>query len=153
MRPDRIVVWEIRGGEAFEMMQAVNTGHDGSLSTVHANSSVDAVARVENMVLPAGFQIPVRVVREQSASGIHMIVRLERSSDGVRRVKTITELTGAEGDQLTSQGSFQFVGEGRREDGSVVGRNRPTGLRPIFSDAMLANGRELQADLFVEGVL
>ena len=153
MRPDRIIVGEIRGGEAFEMMQAMNTGHDGSLSTVHANSSRDALARVENMVLMAGLQIPIRALREQIASAIDLIVHIERGVDGVRRVKTVTEITGMEQDHLTMQDLFRFDTRGRLADGRVQGVHRPTGLRPAFSDKLRAWGCDLRPELFLEGAL
>ncbi len=150
MRPDRIIVGEIRGAEAFEMLQAMNTGHDGSLSTVHANTPRDAVARVENMVLMAGFDLPVAAIREQIASAIHLIVQLQRSADGVRRVVKITEVTGLEGQQLTLQDLYTFEARGRDAHGRLLGAFRPTGLRPTFADDLLALGGTLDAALFLE---
>lgn len=153
MRPDRIIVGEIRGPEAFEMLQAMNTGHDGSLGTVHANTPRDALSRVENMVLMAGFELPITAIREQIASALDLVVQLQRFGDGVRRVTAITEVTGMEGGSLTMQDIYTFEVEGRTEDGKVLGAYRPTGLRPAFSDEMAARGRPLQPELFLEGAI
>jgi pilus assembly protein CpaF len=153
MRPDRIIVGEIRGGEAFEMLQAMNTGHDGSLSTVHANSPADALARVENMVLMAGFQLPARAIREQIASAIDLLVHIQRGVDGVRRVTAVTEITGMEQERLTMQDIYRFEARGRSAEGRVIGDFRPTGVRPVFSDGLRARGHELRPELFLEGVV
>jgi pilus assembly protein CpaF len=132
MRPDRIIVGEVRGAEALDMLQAMNTGHDGSLSTIHANAPRDALARVETMVLMAGYDLPVRAIRQQVASALELIVHLERMSDGTRRVTAITEVLRMEGDVITTQDLFRFeLGEITR-DGAVVGALRWTGLRPGF---------------------
>ena len=115
MRPDRIIVGEVRGSEAFEMMQAMNTGHEGSLCTVHANSPRDALARIENMVLLGGIELPVSAIREQLASALHLIIQLQRYPDGIRRVVKVTEVTGMEGQTVTLQDLFVFHAEGVTE--------------------------------------
>ena len=153
MRPDRIIVGEIRGAEAFEMLQAMNTGHDGSISTVHANTPRDALARVENMVMMAGFSLPVVAIREQIASALDLVIQMRRSPDGVRRIVAITEVTGMEGDKVTLQDLFLYELRGRNEDGTMRGLFRPTGLRPTFSEKLAARGRELGPELFLEGAL
>ena len=153
MRPDRIIVGEVRGSEAFEMLQAMNTGHEGSFSTVHANSPRDALARVENMVLMGGVELPVTAIREQLASALHMIIQLQRFPDGTRRVVKVTEVTGMEGHTVTLQDLFVFKAEGVGDDGVAVGRFRPTGLRPTFSETLRVQGCELDAALFLDGVL
>ncbi|MHB8868532.1 MAG: CpaF family protein [Thermoleophilia bacterium] len=133
MRPDRIIVGEIRGGEALDMLQAMNTGHDGSLSTVHANSPRDALARVETMVLMAGLDLPVRAIREQVSRALNLIVHQSRLSDGSRRVTHITEIQGMEGDVITLQNLFVFdYAAGMDEDGRHLGRLKGTGIRPSF---------------------
>ena len=151
MRPDRIIVGEIRGSEAFEMLQAMNTGHDGSLGTVHANTPRDALSRVENMVLMAGFELPMAAIREQIASALNLIVQLSRGADGVRRATAITEITGMEGSHITMQDIFRFEAEGRTEDGKVIGAFRATGLRPTFSEELAIRGTPLRPELFAEG--
>ncbi len=153
MRPDRIIVGEIRGSEAFEMLQAMNTGHEGSMSTVHSNTPRDALSRVENMVLMAGFDLPVKAIREQVASALHVLVHLDRFSDGVRRVTKITEVTGMEGDNVTLQDLFLFEVKGRGDNGEVLGRFRPTGLRPTFSQELELCGHALDAEMFLEGAI
>ncbi len=152
MRPDRIIVGEIRGAEAFDMLQAMNTGHDGSLSTVHANSPSDALARVANMVLMAGLDLPVSAIREQLASAVHLIVQLQRFPDGARRVVKIAEITGLEGQSVSLQEIFTFQAEGRGDDNRIRGSFHATGLRPTFSEALLARGCELPPALFLDGV-
>jgi pilus assembly protein CpaF len=152
MRPDRIIIGEIRGAEAFEMLQAMNTGHEGSLSTVHANSPRDALARVENMVLMAGVDLPVSAIREQMASALHLIVQLQRFPDGVRRIVKVSEVTGMEGSTVTLQDLFVFRVEGLGEKGEVRGTYRPTGLRPTFSEDLALQGCELDPDMFLDGV-
>ena len=134
MRPDRIIVGEVRGGEAFDMLQAMNTGHEGSLTTVHANSSRDALARIENMVLMAGLDLPVRAIREQVASALHLVVHLSRFSDGTRRVTLVSEITGMEADTVTMQDLFRFEQEGIDTDGRILGSLEPTGIVPTFAD-------------------
>ncbi|MCA9971877.1 MAG: CpaF family protein [Anaerolineales bacterium] len=131
MRPDRIIVGEVRGGEALDMLQAMNTGHDGSLATGHANSTRDMLARLETMVLMAGMDLPHRAIREQIASAIHLIVQVDRLRDGTRKVVSVSEIQGMEGDVITTSEIFRFEQTGF-ENGKVIGRLRPTGLRPKF---------------------
>ena len=151
MRPDRIVIGEIRGAEAFEMLQAMNTGHEGSLSTVHANSPRDALARVENMVLMAGIDLPITAIREQVASALHLIVQLQRFPDGTRKVVRVSEVTGMEGGTVTMQDLFVYRQDGMAPDGTVIGRFRASGLRPTFSEALALQGCELEAQWFLDG--
>jgi pilus assembly protein CpaF len=132
MRPDRIIVGEVRGAEALDMLQAMNTGHDGSLSTIHANSPRDALARVETMVLMAGYDLPVRAIRQQVAAALDLIVQLERMHDGSRQVTAITEVGRMESEVVTMQDIFEYKMEEVTNDGKVVGALRPTGLRPGF---------------------
>jgi pilus assembly protein CpaF len=132
MRPDRIIVGEVRGAEALDMLQAMNTGHDGSLCTVHANAPRDALARIETMVLMAGYDLPVRAIRQQVASALELIVHLERMSDGSRKVTAITEVQRMESDVITLQDLFVFHLEDVMRDGKVMGSLKPTGLRPSF---------------------
>ena len=148
MRPDRIVVGEVRGSEALDMLQAMNTGHDGSLSTVHCNSPRDAISRLETMVLMAGFDLPVRAIREQVSSALHLIVHLERLHDGSRKVVRITEVQRMEGDQVTLQDLFTFTVRGTTSNGSVDGQLEPTGLHPTFRDDFRRRGLDLSSDLF-----
>ncbi|MGN6378951.1 MAG: CpaF family protein [Gaiellales bacterium] len=148
MRPDRIVVGEVRGAEALDMLQAMNTGHDGSLSTVHCNSPRDAISRLETMVLMAGFELPVRAIREQVSSALHLIVHLERLHDGSRKVVRIAEVQRMEGDQVTLQDLFTFQVRGVTSNGSVDGQLEPTGLHPTFRDEFRRRGLDLPADLF-----
>jgi pilus assembly protein CpaF len=147
MRPDRIVVGEVRGAEALDMLQAMNTGHDGSLSTVHANSPRDALSRVETMVLMAGYDLPVRAIRQQVASALDLIVQLERLSDGTRRVVAITEVLRMEGDVITTQDLFTFDVSEVREDGAVLGELRWSGLHPVFMPKLERRGVKLPAAL------
>jgi pilus assembly protein CpaF len=140
MRPDRIIVGEVRGAEAFDMMQAMNTGHEGSLTTIHANSTRDAMARIENMILMAGLDLPVRAIREQIGSALHLVIQLTRFSDGRRRVFTVSEITGMEGDVVTMQDIFHFVQAGVSEDGRVIGSLEPTGIRPTFAELFESAG-------------
>jgi pilus assembly protein CpaF len=147
MRPDRIVVGECRGGEALDMLQAMNTGHAGSITTVHANSARDALARLETMVLMAGFDLPVRAIREQIASAINVIVQLERASDGVRRIVSVEELQGLEGDIILLQQLFRFVPR-MSSDGREVGEIEAAGLRPKALDTLVHSGVDLPASCF-----
>ena len=151
MRPDRIVVGEVRGGEVLDMLQAMNTGHDGSLSTVHANSSRDALSRLETMVLMSGLALPVRAMRDYIASALDAIVHVARLSDGTRKVVRVTEIVGMEEDVITSQDIFIFEQEGLDKDGRVRGHHRATGVRPKFSERLLRAGVELPGDLFNPG--
>jgi pilus assembly protein CpaF len=148
MRPDRILVGEVRGAEALDMLQAMNTGHDGSLSTVHANSPRDALSRVETMVLMAGFELPVRAIRQQVASALDLIVHLERFEDGSRHVTAITEVQGMESDVITLQDLFDYEIDEVNRDGIVVGKLRPTGLRPAFMRKFEKRGVNLPLSLF-----
>ena len=146
MRPDRIIVGEVRGAEALDMLQAMNTGHDGSLSTVHANSPRDALSRLETMVLMAGFDLPMRAIRQQIASALDLIVHLERLEDGSRRVTAITEVQRMESDVITLQELFAFEVEQITEERNVVGSLRPTGLRPTFKHKFERRGLVLTLD-------
>jgi pilus assembly protein CpaF len=147
MRPDRIVVGEVRGAEALDMLQAMNTGHDGSLSTVHSNSARDALARVETMVLMAGYDLPVRAIRQQVASAIDLIVHIERLSDGSRRATSITEVLRMEGDVITTQDLFKFEFGEITPNGNVLGELRWSGLHPVFTDKLERTGAKLPAAL------
>ncbi len=149
MRPDRIVVGEVRGGEALDMLQAMNTGHEGSLSTVHANTPRDALARLETMVLMAGVELPARAIREQISSALHLVVHLTRLSDGTRRITQIAEVVGMEGDVITLQDVFAFdYTAGLDKNGKFKGTVVPTGIRPQFSDTLADVGVELPAEIF-----
>jgi pilus assembly protein CpaF len=149
MRPDRIVVGEARGGEALDMLQAMNTGHDGSLTTIHSNSPRDTLARIETMVLMSGMDLPVRAIREQIASAIDVIVHLHRLRDGSRRITHVTEVIGMEGDVITLQDLFLYDwGMGFNEEGNALGRLKATGLRPAFSEHLSNYGIDLDGDLF-----
>ena len=148
MRPDRIVVGECRGGEALDMLQAMNTGHDGSLTTLHANSPRDALARLETLVLMAGVDLPLRVVRQQIASAVDLIVQESRLKDGTRRVTAITEVAGMEGDVVVLTDIFKFEQSGVDPDGKVLGELKATGIRPLFSPRLEAAGLNLKAAIF-----
>jgi pilus assembly protein CpaF len=151
MRPDRIIVGEVRGSEALDMLQAMNTGHDGSLCTVHANAPRDALARIETMVLMAGFELPVRAIRQQVASALDLIVHLERLDDGSRRVTAITEVQRMESDVITLQDIFEFKVSQVTSDRVVVGSMRPTGLRPTFLYKFEKRGVSLPVSIFNAG--
>ena len=148
MRPDRIVVGEVRGEEAFDMLQAMNTGHEGSLTTVHANSPRDAMARVENMVSMANLNIPERAVRHQIASAVHAVVQIARLSDGTRKVITVSEITGMEDETIGMQDIFSFDRTGTDENGKVRGVFRATGVRPRFAERLATSGARLRPALF-----
>jgi pilus assembly protein CpaF len=148
MRPDRIVVGEVRGEEAFDMLQAMNTGHEGSLTTVHANSVRDALARIENMVSMANLNIPERAVRHQIASAIHAVVQVARLSDGTRKVISVSEVTGIEDESIAMQDIFTFERRGIDESGKVRGTFRATGVRPLFADRLATAGARLRPALF-----
>ncbi|MCH7578527.1 MAG: CpaF family protein [Chloroflexi bacterium] len=148
MRPDRIIIGEVRGPEAFDMMQAMNTGHEGSLTTVHANSPRDALMRVENMILMAGFDLPVRVIREQMSSALHIVFQLARFVDGSRKVVAVSELSGLEGQIITLQELFRFHHEGVDANGHVLGSITPTGIQPRFLDRLAEMGVQIPSDLF-----
>jgi pilus assembly protein CpaF len=147
MRPDRIVVGECRSGEALDMLQAMNTGHDGSMTTIHANSPRDTLSRLETMVLMAGLDLPVRAIREQIAAAIDVIIQLERMRDGTRRTVAITEVQGMEGDVIVMQDVFKFEQLGI-ENGKILGRLQPTGIRPKFTDKLEAAGIQLPPEVF-----
>ena len=151
MRPDRIVVGEVRSGEALDMLQAMNTGHDGSLTTGHANSPRDMLSRLETMVLMAGMELPVRAIREQIASAIDLIVHQARLKDGSRRITHITEITGMEGDVITMQDIFIFKQQGRDEKGRITGAVVPTGIKPKFAEKLMDAGTTLSPDIFMPG--
>jgi pilus assembly protein CpaF len=148
MRPDRIIVGEVRGSEAFDMMQAMNTGHEGSVSTVHANSPRDAIARLENMVLMANLDLPSRAIREQIAAAIHVILQVSRFSDGSRKVTHISEVSGMEGQVVTMQDIFRFEQTGIDSEGRVRGAFRSTGIRPRFVERFESLGIQLSPNLF-----
>ena len=148
MRPDRIIVGEVRGAEAFDMMQAMNTGHEGSLSSVHANTPRDALARVENMILMAGLDLPVRAIREQIASAIHLVIQIGRYTDGTRKISHVSEVSGIEGQVVTMQDLFRFEQRGVDSDGRVVGAFVGTGIRPKFTEKFEVAGINLPPDLF-----
>ncbi|MEO6248346.1 MAG: CpaF family protein [Sphingomicrobium sp.] len=148
MRPDRIIVGEVRSGEAFDMLQAMNTGHDGSMTTVHANTARDSLSRIEQMVGMSGIDIPMRSIRAQISSAIHVVVQVSRLSDGRRRLISLSELTGMESDVITMQEIFRFRQTGIGSDGQVLGRFEATGIRPRFLDQVMAHGKSLSSDLF-----
>jgi pilus assembly protein CpaF len=147
MRPERIVVGECRGSEALDMLQAMNTGHDGSLTTLHANTPRDALARLEVMTLMAGMDLPVRAIREQTASAIDMIVQQSRMRDGSRKITFVSEVQGMEGDMITMSDIFEFEQTGF-ENNKIVGRIRPTGIRPKFYDRIEDAGVNLPPTIF-----
>ncbi len=148
MRPDRIVVGECRGGEALDMLQAMNTGHDGSLTTAHANTPRDTISRLETMVLMSGMDLPIRAIREQIASAIDVIVQESRFSDGSRKITSVTEICGLEGDQITMQEIFAFEQTGLDEDGKVLGHHKPTGSVPTFVEEIEARGMTIDRTMF-----
>ena len=148
MRPDRIIVGEVRAGEAFDMLQAMNTGHDGSMTTVHANTPRDALSRVEQMIGMSGIDIPARSSRAQIASAINVVVQVARLSDGRRKLISLSELTGMEGEVVTMQEIFRFRQTGLSPEGQVIGKFEATGIRPRFLDQVMAHGITLSADLF-----
>jgi pilus assembly protein CpaF len=148
MRPDRIVVGEVRGEEAFDMLQAMNTGHEGSLTTVHANSPRDALSRIENMVSMANLNIPERAIRHQIANAVHAVVQVARLSDGSRKIVTVSEVTGIDADMITLQDVFVFERSGIDESGKVRGVFRSTGLAPHFTDRLAVAGCRLSPELF-----
>ncbi len=150
MRPDRIIVGEVRGPEAVDMLQAMNTGHDGSLTTLHANTPRDSLNRLGTMVSMANLNLPERAVNQQIASGIHIVIQLSRLPDGDRKIVSISEVTGMEGEVITMQDLFVFERTGIREDGKVLGRFRPTGIRPKFTDILKGRGIEFDGSIFLD---
>ncbi|HKY43515.1 MAG TPA: CpaF family protein [Pyrinomonadaceae bacterium] len=150
MRPDRIVIGEVRGGEAIDMLQAMNTGHDGSLTTIHANTPRDALARLETMIQMTGMRLSDRAMRQQIASALNLVVQVARMSDGSRRITSISEITGMEGETITMQEIFQYERTGVDSQGTVLGRFRPTGIRPRFAERLKACGLQLPRVFFEE---
>jgi pilus assembly protein CpaF len=148
MRPDRIIVGECRGSEALDMLQAMNTGHDGSLTTLHANSPRDALSRLETMVLMAGMELPLKVIRQQVASAVDLVVQQSRLKNGPRKITAITEVAGMEGDTIVMTDIFRYEQTGVDADGTTVGYFTPTGIRPMFSPRLEAIGYKLSAELF-----
>ncbi|NUQ44561.1 MAG: CpaF family protein [Phycisphaerae bacterium] len=153
MRPDRIVVGECRGAETLDMLQAMNTGHDGSLTTIHANSPRDAIQRLETMVMMAGFELPVKAIRQQIASAVHLLVNAARLSGGPRKVMAVTEIQGMEGDMVTMQEIFKFEQLGVDGAGKAYGHHLATGLRPSFLDRLRAHGEDVDPSIFERRVL
>jgi len=151
MRPDRIIVGEVRSAEALDMLQAMNTGHEGSLSTVHANSARDALSRLETMILMAGSNLPDRAMREQIASALDLVVQVSRLADGTRRIVSVVEVTGMEGQITATQEIYRFKRHGIAPDGRVLGNFEATGIRPSFSDRLAVAGVELPPNMFAEG--
>ncbi len=152
MRPNRIIIGEVRGEEALDMLQAMNTGHDGSLTTIHSNSPRDAIARMETMALMANLNLPEKAIRRQIASAITVVVQVARFSDGTRRVTHITEITGMEDDVVSMQDVFVFEKQGVSPDGRVLGTLTATGIRPKFADKLAASGISLPANLFEQSI-
>jgi pilus assembly protein CpaF len=148
MRPERIVLGECRGGEALDMLQAMNTGHDGSLTTLHANTPRDAIRRLETMVMMAGFELPTKAIREQIASAVNVIIQASRLSDGSRKIMNITEVVGMEGDVVLLQDIFTFIQYGVDENRKIIGEFKPTGVRPKFLDALIAEGIHIDTRMF-----
>ena len=149
MRPDRIIVGECRGGEALDMLQAMNTGHDGSLTTLHANTPRDALSRLETMVLMAGMDLPLKVVRQQISSAVDLIIQQTRLKDGSRKVTAITEVVGMEGETVVMTDIFKFEQTGVGQNGKIIGELKPSGIRPIFSPRLEAAGFKLGAEIFM----
>ena len=149
MRPDRIIVGECRGGEALDMLQAMNTGHDGSLTTLHANTPRDALSRLETMVLMSGMELPLKVVRQQVSSAVDLIIQQSRLKDGSRKITAITEVVGMEGDTVVLTDIFKFEQTGVAQGGKILGELRATGIRPIFSPRLEAAGYKLSGDIFM----
>ena len=150
MRPDRIVMGETRGGEAIDMLQAMNTGHDGSITTLHANTPRDALSRLETMISMANLSLPERAMRQQIASAVDVVIQASRMSDGTRKIMSISEIVGMEGDIITMQEIFLYERLGTDENGKVIGRFRPSGIRPRFADRLKQYGIELPASLFTD---
>jgi pilus assembly protein CpaF len=148
MRPDRIVVGEVRGGEAMDMLQAMNTGHDGSLTTLHSNTARDAISRLETMCMMAGMDMPIKVIREQIAAAIDVIVQISRLKDGSRKIVSITEVAGMEGETVVLTDIFKFIQTGTSPDGKVLGELKPSGIRPLFTPRMEVAGFKLGPEIF-----
>jgi pilus assembly protein CpaF len=150
MRPDRIVIGEVRGAEAIDMLQAMNTGHDGSLTTIHANSPRDALSRMETMIQMTGMRLSDRAMRQQMGSAVDLVIQVARLTDGTRRITSISEITGMEGDTITMQEVFTYERKGIDKDGRVIGRFRPTGVRPRFAERLKTYGMQLPRSFFEE---
>jgi pilus assembly protein CpaF len=148
MRPDRIIVGECRGDEVIDMLQAMNTGHDGSMTTIHANNPRDALGRIENMIGMSGIDLPLKVVRANISSAINLIVQVTRMTDGMRRMISITEIVGMEGDVVTMQEIFKFNRQATDNKGRIIGRYGATGIRSSFTDRFRQWGYDLPASLF-----
>jgi pilus assembly protein CpaF len=151
MRPDRIILGECRAGEAFDMLQAMNTGHDGSMTTIHANTPRDSLSRIEQMIGMSGIDVSPRSARAQIASAINVVVQIGRLSDGKRKLLSLSEITGMEGEVITMQEIYRFKMTGRGEDGRVLGHHEATGIRPKFVAQLQAHGVDLPAELFRPG--
>jgi pilus assembly protein CpaF len=151
MRPDRIIVGEVRGEEAFDMLQAMNTGHEGSMTTIHANTTRDALSRLEQMVGMAGFPMSQSSIRSQVASAICVVIQLQRLSDGKRRVTQVSEITGMESDVIQTQNIYEFVRSGLDSEGNVLGELRATGIRPKFLEQLILAGCSVPNDIFDPG--
>ncbi|MEH7480155.1 CpaF family protein [Neobacillus drentensis] len=152
MRPDRVIIGEVRGGEALDMLQAMNTGHDGSLATGHSNSPRDMIARLETMVLLAGVDLPIKAIREQIAGAIDVIIQQTRLKDGTRKIVNITEVQGMEGEIIVLQDIFSFKQKGLNSEGKIIGRLVPTGVRPKFYDRLEASGIQIPSSVFIENM-
>jgi len=152
MRPDRIIVGEVRGGECLDMLQAMNTGHEGSLSTAHTNGPRDCLSRMETMVLMAGTELPSHAIRQQISSAIDLIVHQDRLRDGSRKITHITEVQRMEGEEIITQDLFRLVYHGVDQEGKLVVEHQPTGLQPLFADKLAASGVELPSDIFMSQV-
>jgi pilus assembly protein CpaF len=148
MRPDRVVIGEVRGGEALDMLQAMNTGHDGSLATLHANNPRDSLTRLETMVMMAGLSMPIKAMRAQIASAVDVVIQVERMEDGKRRVVSVQEIQGMEGDVITMMELYKFERQGLDSDGNVLGEIRATGMVPKFQEHLRQRGMELDFALF-----
>lgn len=153
MRPDRIIVGEVRGAEALDMLQAMNTGHDGSMTTLHANTTRDGLRRLETMILMDGTNLPDKAMREQISSSIQVLIHVSRQSDGSRKIMKISEITGMEGEVISLQDIFIYEKYGIRDDGQILGAFRATGVRPKFAETLRASGIELNSEMFEEGYL
>jgi pilus assembly protein CpaF len=148
MRPDRVIIGEVRGGEALDLLQAMNTGHDGSLTTLHGNAPREAIARLETLAMFAGFDLPVQVIRKQVASAVDVIVQQNRLRDGSRKITSIAEVVGLEGETIVMTEIFKFEEKGIGEEGSVLGEFRPSGIRPMFENRLIAAGFRLPPEVF-----
>jgi pilus assembly protein CpaF len=148
MRPDRIIVGEVRAGEAFDMLQAMNTGHDGSMTTVHANTARDALRRIEQMIGMAGLEISARSIRQQIAAAIHIVLQVERMEDGRRRLVSISEVDGMQEDMITMQEIFRFRRISRGKDGAVLGEFETTGVRPKVVEYLISRGIDVNPQMF-----